>query len=158
MDCNAPGLPVHRQLLQPTQTHVHHVQPSYPQPSPSPPMYCKSVSSYCVITEEVLCAKSLQLYPTLWDPTNYSPPGSSVQWDSPGKNIGVGCHGLLQGIFLTQGLNPLSPLCLLHWQTGSLPLAQPAKPQWRRVSSYSPYWNTLMFPCFIYFPVLPLYL
>ena len=28
----------------------------------------------------------------------------------PGKNIGVGYHFLLQGIFLTQGSNP----CLLH--------------------------------------------
>ena len=27
-------------------------------------------------------------------------------WDSPGKNTRVGCHSLLQGIFLTQGLNP----------------------------------------------------
>ena len=27
-------------------------------------------------------------------------------WDSPGKNTGVGCHSLLQEIFLTQGLNP----------------------------------------------------
>ena len=27
-------------------------------------------------------------------------------WDFPGKNTGVGCHSLLQGIFLTQGLNP----------------------------------------------------
>ena len=26
-------------------------------------------------------------------------------WDSPDKNAGVGCHFLLQGIFLTQGLN-----------------------------------------------------
>ena len=26
-------------------------------------------------------------------------------WNSPGKNTGVGCHSLLQGIFLTQGLN-----------------------------------------------------
>ena len=31
-------------------------------------------------------------------------------WDSPGNNTGVGCHSLLQGIFLTQGLNP----CVLH--------------------------------------------
>ena len=28
-----------------------------------------------------------------------SPPGSSVHKDSPGKNTGVGCHFLLQGIF-----------------------------------------------------------
>ena len=27
-------------------------------------------------------------------------------WDSPGKNTRVGCHALLQGIFLTQRLNP----------------------------------------------------
>ena len=27
-------------------------------------------------------------------------------WDSPGKNTGVGCHALLQGIFPTQGWNP----------------------------------------------------
>ena len=27
-------------------------------------------------------------------------------WDSPGNDTGVGCHVLLQGIFLTQGLNP----------------------------------------------------
>ena len=27
------------------------------------------------------------------------------QWDSPGKNTGMGCHSLLQGIFPTQGSN-----------------------------------------------------
>ena len=46
-------------------------------------------------------------------------------WDSPGKNTGVGCHALLQGIFLTQGLN-LCLLRLLHWH--SLPLVPPGKP------------------------------
>ena len=40
-------------------------------------------------------------------------------WDFPGKSTGVGCHFLLQGIFLTQGLN----LCLLDWLTDSLPLS-----------------------------------
>ena len=43
-------------------------------------------------------------------------------WDFPGKNIEVGCHFLLQGIFLTQGSN-LHLLCLLHWQADSLPLS-----------------------------------
>ena len=43
-------------------------------------------------------------------------------WNSPGKSTRVGCHGLLQEIFLTQGLNP-HLLCLLHWQADSLPLA-----------------------------------
>ena len=55
-----------------------------------------------------------------------SPPGS-CPWDSPGKNTGVGCHALLQGIFPTQGLN-LHLLLLLHWQAGSLPLVPPGKP------------------------------
>ena len=40
----------------------------------------------------------------LW-PMDCSLPGSSP-WDSPGKNTGVGCHFLLQGVFPTQGLNP----------------------------------------------------
>ena len=44
--------------------------------------------------------------PTLCDPINCSPPDSSVHGDSPGKNTGVGCHGLLQGIFPTQGSDP----------------------------------------------------
>ena len=37
------------------------------------------------------------------------------------QNTGLGCHFLLQGISLTQGLNPRL-LYLLHWQVGSLPL------------------------------------
>ena len=40
-----------------------------------------------------------------------SPPGSSIHGDSPGKNTGVGCHSLLQGIFPTQGSNPGLPHC-----------------------------------------------
>ena len=53
-----------------------------------------------------------QLSPTLCDPMECSPPGSSVHGDSPGENTGVGCHFLLQGNFLTQGLNP----GLLHYR------------------------------------------
>ena len=34
---------------------------------------------------------------------DYRPPGSLCPWDSPGKNTGVSCHSLLQGIFPTQG-------------------------------------------------------
>ena len=50
-------------------------------------------------------AKSLQSCPTLCDPVDSSPPGSSLHGHSPGKNTGVGCHALLQGIFPTQGSN-----------------------------------------------------
>ena len=44
--------------------------------------------------------------------------------DFPGKNTGMGCNFLLQGIFPTQGLNP----CLLHWQEDSLPLSHLGSP------------------------------
>ena len=67
-----------------------------------------------------------QLCLTLCDPTDCSPPGSSVHGDSPGKNTGVGCHALLQGIFPTQGLNPGLPHCrqiLYH-------LSHPWSPLW----------------------------
>ena len=53
----------------------------------------------------VLCLVA-QSCPTLSNPMDCSPPGSSVHGDSPGKNTGVGCHSLLQGIFPTQGSNP----------------------------------------------------
>ena len=39
-----------------------------------------------------------------------------------GKNTGVSCHFLPQGIFSTQGLNRVSCLGLLHWQADSFPL------------------------------------
>ena len=54
-----------------------------------------------------------QFCPALCNPAkavDCSPPGSPVHGDSPGRNPGVGCHFLLQGIFPTQGSN----LGLLH--------------------------------------------
>ena len=54
-----------------------------------------------------LCCAVLvtQWYPTLCNPMDCGPQASSVHGDSPGKNTGVGCHVLLQGIFPTQELN-----------------------------------------------------
>ena len=49
-------------------------------------------------------------------------------WHSPGKNTGMGCHFLLQGIFPIQGSNPRF-LHLLHWQVSSLPLSCLDSPQ-----------------------------
>ena len=69
-----------------------------------------------------VCTRSVsQLCPAFCNPVDCSPPGSSVHGDSPGKNTGVGCHFLLQGIIPTQDLDPCL-LRLLHWQTDSLPL------------------------------------
>ena len=74
----------------------------------------------CVLT----CFSSVQLLVTLWAVAHQVP----LLMNSPGKNTGVGCHALLQGIFTTQGLNPCL-LYLLHWQAGSLSLALAGKPQ-----------------------------
>ena len=60
-----------------------------------------------------------------------SSPGSSVHGITPGKNTGVGCHTLLQGIFPTQRSN----LCLLHWQVDSLPLSHQGSPMYPQFSS-----------------------
>ena len=58
-------------------------------------------------TDICMCIQSCL---TLCNPLDYTLPGSSVHWDFSGKNTGVGCHFLFQGIFLTQGQNP----CLLY--------------------------------------------
>ena len=71
---------------------------------------CLNTTEYLSIPCALLCLVS-QLCLTICNPMYCSPPGSSVCEDSPGKNTGVGCHALLQGIFPTQGLNPGLPHC-----------------------------------------------
>ena len=72
---------------------------------------------YCAVLS---CFSRVQLLATLWTVAHQAP----LSMGFSGKNTGVGCHFLLRGIFSTQGLNPRL-LCLLHWQTGSLPLVSP---------------------------------
>ena len=48
---------------------------------------------------------------TLWDPMDLQPARLLSPWNSPGKNTGVSSHSLLQGIFLTEGLNLGLPHC-----------------------------------------------
>ena len=67
--------------------------------------------------------KVAQSCPTLCKPHGLSPAILLHPWDSPGKSTRVGCHSLLQGIFLTQGLN----LGLLHC---------------RRILYHLSYWRT----------------
>ena len=65
---------------------------------------------------------------SLW-PLRLQPTRLFCPWDSPGKESGMGCHALLQGLFPTQGLNPclLSFLhcrwILYHWTTGEAHLS-----------------------------------
>ena len=60
---------------------------------------------------------------------DYSPPSSSVHGNSPGKNTGVGCHALLQGIFPTQVAPAL--------EADFLPCEPPGKPKNTGVGSLS---------------------
>ena len=59
---------------------------------------------------------------TLCNLMDCSPPGTSVCGDSAGKNTGVGCHALLQGILPTKGSNP-------GLLADSLPVEPPGKPR-----------------------------
>ena len=71
----------------------------------------------------------VQLFVTLWTVAHQA----LCPRNSSGKNTGVGCHALLQGIFLTQGLN-LGVLNLLRWHTSFLPLLPAGKPALRPMS------------------------
>ena len=68
-----------------------------------------------------MCVLSCLLVSNSLQPHGLLPIRLLCLWDSPGKNTGVGCHFLLQGIFPTQGLNPCL-LHLLHRQVDSLPV------------------------------------
>ena len=57
----------------------------------------------------VLC--STQSCQILCNTVDCGPPGSSVHGDSPGKNIRVGCHAPLRGMFPAQVSNPVLPHC-----------------------------------------------
>ena len=119
MNRSTPGLPVHHQLPEFTQTHVHSehklkltniavftslldlklfltFQGSISEVNKY--FFC---CCYCLVAQSCLTLQSHGLQSTRL----------LCPWDFPGKNAGVGCHFLLQGIFLTQGSNP----DLLHW-------------------------------------------
>ena len=75
--------------------------------------------SIYVLMHTVLCLV-VQSRPTLCNPKDCSQPGFSVHWHFPGKNTGVGCHDLFQGILPKQGSNPGLSHCrqfLTVWAT-----------------------------------------
>ena len=71
-------------------------------------MHTKNTFKVCLYKCVYLVTQSC---PTLRNPLDCSLPSSSNHGDSPGKNTGMGCHALLQGIFPTQGSNPGLPHC-----------------------------------------------
>ena len=74
----------------------------------------------------ILSCSVTQSCPTLRGPMDCSLTGS-CQWNFPGRNTGVGCHFLLQGVFPTQGSNPRLQH-LLHWQVDYLTLCHLGSP------------------------------
>ena len=116
-DCSPPGSSVHG-ILQPRTLEWVAMPSSRDLPDPGlEPASPKSLASradslplshggsphtrLCC----VLCLVA-QSCPTLCNTMDCSPPGFSVHGDSPGKNTGVGCHAILQGIFPSQRANP----------------------------------------------------
>ena len=91
----------------------------------------------CFLSFHILpsyCAKLLShvwLFATLWTVACQA----LCPRNSPGKKTGVGCHVLLQAIFLTQGSNP-HLLCLLHWSEGSLSQVLPVKSYYPITKAY----------------------
>ena len=78
-----------------------------------------------------LVAQSCPTLVTPWTVARQAPGG--MPWDFPGKHTGVGCHFLLQEIFLTQGSN----LHLQHWQADSLPPSHQGSPYFKYMLSHS---------------------
>ena len=66
-------------------------------------IYLLSVFSVCVHAQSLSCVYSLWSHGLCLS-------SLLCPWDSPDKNIGVGCHFLLLGIFPTQGSNHESPV------------------------------------------------
>ena len=82
-------------------------------------------SSKCIwISKSVVVIQLFNHVQLMCDPTRLFCPQ-----DFPGKNSGVGCCFLLQGMFLIQGLK----LHLLQWQVDSLPLSPPGKPNGKSI-------------------------
>ena len=74
----------------------------------------------------------VHLFVTLWTVVCQAPLTTGFS----GKNTGVACYALLQGIFLTQGSDP-HLFHLLHRPVGSLPLVAPRKPMLQSMVSQS---------------------
>ena len=93
MNRSTPGLPVHHQHPEFTQTHVHQVsnaiQPSHPRSSPSPPApnpsQHQSLFQWVNSSHEV--AKVLSHIQILCDTMDYSLPGSSVHGVSQARML-----------------------------------------------------------------------
>ena len=121
MDCSTPGLPVHHQLQEPTQTHVHRVgdaiQPSHPLSSPSPPAF--NLSPHRVFSNKsVLHIR----WPKYWSfsfsisPSNeywlqYTVSNCDCHRAHEKGHVGMCAQPLQSGSLWLYGLEPIRILC-----------------------------------------------
>ena len=88
-----------------------------------------------ILKVKVKSVSRVRLFATWWTVASQAPPSmgfSRQEYCCEGvKNTGVGCHFLLQGIFLTQGSN----LGLLHRRQMLYPLSHQGSPSWASLNS-----------------------
>ena len=106
-----------------------------------PPVLAAQSRSHWATTEvhEGLVARSCL---TLLRPHRLKPSRLLRPRDAPGKNSGVGCQALLQGIVPTQGLNPF----LRDWQEDSSPSESAGKPV---IYPQKDFWRSINTQCLI---------
>ena len=117
---------------------------------PQPPIFRHQSASFCCIIQGTLqephdwCmhTQSLQSCLTLLWPHGLCPARLLCPRDFSGKNTGVGCHFLLQGIFPTHGSN-LHRLCLLRCTQILYPLSH-----WKSPVTFFIGWGQLLLVTF----------
>ena len=117
MDCSLPGYSVHG-ILQARILEWVAISSFGDLPDPGIKPRSSSLQANSLLSEpsgKPVMSDSLQPY-------GLKPSRLLCQWDYPGKNTGVDCCFLLQGIFPTQRMNP-GLLRLLHWKADSSPLS-----------------------------------
>ena len=117
MDCSMPGFPVHHQLLELTQTHVHQVsdaiQPSHPLSSPSPPTF--NISQHQGLFQWVNKAEVdvfLELSCILDDPMNV---GNLISGSSAFSKSSLNIWKFMAHVLLKPGLENSEHYCASMW-------------------------------------------
>ena len=101
-------------------------------PTPTPLL---QTAQFTIIQRASVCMLSRSFMSSSLRPHGLQPARLLCPWNSPGKNTGVGCHFLLQGIFLTQESNPHLP----HCQADSLLLSHKGSPITQTESAFKPH-------------------
>ena len=160
MDCSTPGLPVHHQLPEFTQTHVHWVgdaiQPSHPLLSPSPPAL--NLSQHQSLLKWVSSSHQVAIKWKLFVTTLSFPCGS----DGKESACNVGDSGSIPGLGRSPGEgngNPLQYSCLENsvdrgaWRAAVHRVTESATSEWLTLSDSNAH-LPFLYPCLGVFSLL----